>query len=59
MIFFLRILFYALSNDVIKFCNITSSTHAARRDVVLKEILPPGNYKLYFSQKVLKKASDM
>ena len=31
---------YALSNDVNKFCNITSVTLVARRDSVLKEILP-------------------
>ena len=42
--FFLRILFYGLSNDVKKFCDVTSSTLIARRDSVLKEIFPPWNY---------------
>ena len=46
------ILFYALLNDVNKFCDVRSSTLVARRDNVLKEIFPPGNYKLYFQQKL-------
>ena len=57
--FFLQILFYALSNDISKFCDVTSSTHVGRRDNVLNEVFPPGNYKLYFPQKLLKIASDM
>ena len=45
LLFFLRILFYDLSNDVKKFSDVTSSTLVSRRDSVLKEIVPPGNYK--------------
>ena len=52
--FFLRILFYALSNDTNTFCDATSSILVARRDNVLKEIFPPGNDTLYFPQKLLK-----
>ena len=58
MIFLFVILFNALSNDVNKFCDITSSTTVARRDNVLREVFPSGNYKLYFPQKLLKVASD-
>ena len=38
----------------------SSPTLVMRCDSVLKEIFPPGNYKLYFRQKLLLKlASDM
>ena len=53
------LLFYALSNNVKKFCDVTSSTLIAQIDSVLKGRFPPGNYKLYFQQKLLKIASDM
>ena len=63
MNFFHWILFYALSNDVKKFFVVTSSTLGTRRDSILKEIFPPGNYmyKLDYMQKLLKihVASDM
>ena len=59
MIFFFWILFYALSDDINKFRDVTSSTLMARRDSILKEIFPPGNYKIYFMQKLLKVASDV
>ena len=39
MILFLRILFYAFSNYVNKFCEVASSTLFARRDGVLNEII--------------------
>ena len=57
--FFLRILFYALSNDGNKFCDVTSSTLVARRNNVLKEIFPSGNYNLYSPQILLNIASGM
>ena len=53
--FFLsQTLFYAFSIDVNKFSDVTSSTLIKRRDSVLKEMFPPGNYKLYFPQKLAK-----
>ena len=58
MIFFLRILFYNLSNDVNILRHYVIHTRRARRDSVLKETFPPGNYKLYFLQKLLKIASE-
>ena len=50
VIFFLWILCYALSNDVNKFCKVKSSKLVVLRDRVLKEIIPPENYKLYSSR---------
>ena len=50
--FFLQILFYILSNDINKFCDVTSSTLVAQYDSILKEIFPPGNYKLYFPAEI-------
>ena len=59
-LFFLQILFYPLSNDISKFCDVMSSILVTWRDNILKEIFSPGNYKLYFPQKLmLKIASDM
>ena len=49
----------ALSNDVEMFCDITSSTLVTPHDSILQEIFPPGNYKLYCPQKLVKIASDM
>ena len=57
--FFLQFLFYALSNDVSKFYDITSSTLVTLGDSILKEIFPPRNSKLFFLQKQLKIDSDM
>ena len=61
--FFLWILFYDVSNDIKKLCDITSATLVVRHDSILKEIFPPGNYivyyKLYFLQKLLKIAIDL
>ena len=56
LLFFSDSVLYALSNDVNKFCDVTSSTLVARRDSVLKKIFPTGNYKLYFPQKLLTKS---
>ena len=57
--FFFLILFYTLSNDASKFCDVTSSTLVMWHDSILKEMFPPGNYKLYYTQKLLKIASGM
>ena len=55
VVFFLSAdLFYAISNDVNKFCDGTSSTLVERRDSVLKEIVLTRKHKLYFPQKLLK-----
>ena len=59
MIFLLRILFYALSNDISKFCEVSSSSLVSRHESVLNDIFPSENYELYFPQKLLKIALDM
>ena len=58
MIFYFRFCFTLFPMMSKGFCDITSSTHVARHDSILKEIFPPGNYKLYFPQKLLKIASE-
>ena len=51
--FFFGFSFNTLSYDANMFCDVTSSALVVRRDIVLKEICPPGNYRLNFPNEIV------